>query len=85
MPENAVPPVTFGVKVTNDAGGHVHFDLFAGRTPDSRGRCGSLTMRPDEFEEFLWRLDPARIQPERYESVLRLHDERRAGSENTDG
>lgn len=60
MAESALPSVTFGVKVTRDdgPGGHVHFDLFAGRTPHSRGRAGRLVLRPDEFEEFVKRLNP---------------------------
>ena len=57
------PPVTFGIKVTKDLG-HVHFDVFAGTTPDARGRAGSLVMRPDEFHEFLRRLNPERLQEE---------------------
>lgn len=59
LPDDS-PPVTFGVKVTSDYG-HVHFDLFAGRTPHSRGRAGSLTLRRDEFEEFIWRLAPEAV------------------------
>lgn len=55
-----LPPVTFGIKVTKDLG-HVHFNLFAGRTPDARGCAGSLVMRPDEFHEFLRRLNPERL------------------------
>jgi hypothetical protein len=69
--ESAVPPVTFGVKVIKEIG-HVHFDLFAGRTPASRGRCGRLVMRSDEFEEFL-----ERLMPEAYMKI--------APWENTDG
>ena len=53
-------PVTFGITVTKDLG-HVHFNLFAGRTPDARGCAGSLVMRPDEFHEFLRRLNPERL------------------------
>jgi hypothetical protein len=60
MPADDAPPVTFGVKVTKDIG-HVHFDLFAGTTPDARGRAGSLVMRPDEFEAFVRRLGPETI------------------------
>lgn len=71
-------PVSFGIKVTNDEGGHVHFNLFAGTTPDARGCCGSLTMRPEEFEEFVWRLDPEAIQPEAYEPLLRVHESARS-------
>lgn len=53
-------PVTFGIKVTNQTPAHITFDLFAGRNPDARGRAGGpLTMRRDEFEELMWRLDPA--------------------------
>lgn len=57
------PPVTFGIKVTRDdgEGGHVHFDLFAGRTEHARGRSGSLVLRHDEFEAFMARLKPERI------------------------
>jgi len=58
--ESAVPPVTFGVKVYRDdgPGGHVHFDLFAGRNAHARGRSGSLVLRHDEFHAFLDRLKP---------------------------
>lgn len=52
-----LPPVTFGIKVTKDLG-HVHFNVFAGRTPDARGCAGSLVMRHDEFDAFLRRLKP---------------------------
>lgn len=54
------PPVTFGVKVTRDdgPGGHVHFDIFAGRNEHARGRSGSWVLRHDEFEVFLARLKP---------------------------
>lgn len=55
------PPVTFGVKVIAEQG-HVHFDVFAGRTPDSRGRAGRLVLRADEFEEFKRRLNPEVIR-----------------------
>ena len=74
-----LPPVTFGIKVTKDIG-HVHFDLFAGRTPASRGRAGSLVMRPDEFEEFLERVRPEAYfkalpgEPNKPECVCDLHD-----------
>lgn len=64
------PPITFGIKVTADYG-HVHFDLFAGRTPDSRGRCGSVVMQPDEFAAFVARLNPETIQPEHVEGAYR--------------
>ncbi len=49
--------VTFGVKVIADQG-HIHFDVFAGRTPHSRGRAGRLVLRADEFEEFVRLLGP---------------------------
>lgn len=63
MAESAIPPVTFGVKVIRDdrPGGHVHFDLFAGRTPHARGRSGRLVLRADEFEEFARRLAPETV------------------------
>lgn len=78
--ESAVPPVTFGVKVTKDIG-HVHFDVFAGRTPHSRGNCGSLVMRPEEYEEFIARLQPGVIHYVPGVSIT----PGRSGSENTDG
>lgn len=55
-----LPPVTFGIKVTRDdgPGGHVHFDLFAGRNAHARGRSGSLVLRHEEFREFFYRLRP---------------------------
>ncbi len=64
------PPITFGVTVTTDQG-HIHFDLFAGRTPDSRGRCGSLVMQADEFAAFVSRLNPETVQPEHIEEAYR--------------
>jgi len=54
-------PVTFGIKVTNQTPAHITCNLFAGRNPDARGMAGSLTLRRDEFEELMWRLDPAVI------------------------
>lgn len=63
MAESALPPVTFGVKVTRDDGdhGHVHFDIFAGRNEHARGRAGSWCLRQDEFAAFLARLKPERL------------------------
>lgn len=34
------------------AGGHVHCRLFAGPREGALGKCGDLTMRVEEFEEF---------------------------------
>ena len=91
--ESALPSVTFGVKVTRDdgPGGHVHFDLFAGRNPHARGRSGSLVLRHDEFHAFLDRLQPEasyvhlRVrQPEGCPCIACCQDHG-AGGENTDG
>ena len=57
MGESALPPVTFGVKVTHETLGHVYVTVFAGRTPGARGCAGQLVFRHDEFEEFLRLLD----------------------------
>jgi hypothetical protein len=61
MPAVDAPPVTFGVKVIAENPGHVTFLLFAGRTPDSRGRSGQLVLRADEYPEFLRRLAPEAV------------------------
>ena len=87
-----LPPVTFGVKVIRDdgPGGHVHFDLFAGRTPAARGRSGRLVLRADEYEEFVARLSPEAIAPRPVAAhfhgplMCRIQDHE-SGSENTNG
>lgn len=33
-------------------GGHVHMRVFAGKHDGALGKCGDLTMRSEEFEEF---------------------------------
>ena len=33
-------------------GGHVHCRLFAGLRDGALGKCGDITMRTDEFEQF---------------------------------
>jgi hypothetical protein len=33
-------------------GGHVHIRMFAGTNPHALGKCGDLTMRPEEWEHF---------------------------------
>ena len=33
-------------------GGHVHMRVFAGKQECGLGKCGDLTMRVDEFEQF---------------------------------
>ena len=35
-------------------GGHVHCRLFAGPHEGALGKCGDLTMRAEEFEQFAW-------------------------------
>lgn len=54
MAEN-LPPVRFSITIVAEQW-DVHFDLFAGRGPHSRGRAGRLVLRPDEMEEFVRRL-----------------------------
>ena len=34
-------------------GGHVHMRVFSGKTDGALGKCGDLTMREEEFAEFL--------------------------------
>ena len=43
-------------------GGHVHMRVFAGRYKHSLGKCGDLSMRDDEFEEFVRRLDGTGVE-----------------------
>lgn len=33
-------------------GGHVHMAVFVGNTSGALGKCGELTVRVDEFDEF---------------------------------
>jgi hypothetical protein len=42
------------------AGGHVHCRLFCGVQEGALGKCGDLTMRVEEFDEFFTKLHPSR-------------------------
>jgi hypothetical protein len=45
----AKPIVSFVFRVNARGGGHTHVTIFAGVTPGSRGRCGGLVMRDEEW------------------------------------
>jgi hypothetical protein len=51
--------VRFGLRVTDDNGHHVRFQVFAATGGQHLGLCGQLTMRPEEYEAFRELLGPA--------------------------
>jgi hypothetical protein len=44
--------ISFHFRVENETPAHVTVGVFAGRRPGSRGKCGSLTFRVEEWPEF---------------------------------
>lgn len=45
-------------------GAHVHCRLFAGPHDGALGKCGDLTMRGEEFEQFMERCPTIEYRPE---------------------
>lgn len=62
-----LPPVTVSVREDDRNDAHVHLSVFVGRTPDARGRAGTLVLRTDEWDELAHRLldaDPVGAHPD---------------------
>jgi hypothetical protein len=43
--------LSFHLRVEHETPQHITVGLFAGKRPGSRGKCGTLTMRHDEWAE----------------------------------
>lgn len=43
--------ISYNFRLEHETPAHVTVGVFAGRNPGSRGKCGTLTMEPDEWRE----------------------------------
>lgn len=46
-------PISFHLRIEDETPAHVTVGVFCGRRPGSRGKCGSLTFRVEEWPQFL--------------------------------
>lgn len=43
--------LSYNFRVEHETPGHITVGVFAGKQPGSRGKCGTLTMEPQEWDE----------------------------------